>query len=126
MAAMKPEECDLLMYQAVRNKDLEAAVALYEKDAVFILDDGQRAVGHEAIREALRPFMTVDDFEFNFGPVAYTDAAGDIAVTRGTWSASVKDNEGNISKISGKNMEVVRRQQDGSWLFIIDHPNGAN
>lgn len=126
MAAMKPEECDLLMYQAVRNKDLEAAVALYEKDAVFILSDGERAIGHDAIREALRPFMEVEDFEFTFGPVAYADASGELAFTRGTWSGSVKDAEGNINKISGKNVEVVRRQPDGSWLFVVDHPTGAN
>ena len=38
MPAHKPEECDLLIEQALKNKDLDAAVALYEPNASLVLD----------------------------------------------------------------------------------------
>lgn len=126
MAALKPEDCDLLMSEAIRNKDLEAAVRLYEEDAVFILEGDKTVSGLDAVREALRPFMFVEDFSFTTGPAAYVSAAGDIALLRGTWSAKTKDADGNESIITGKDVEVVRKQADGTWRFVIDHPTGAN
>jgi len=27
--------------------------------------------------------------------------------------------------LSGNSTEVVRRQSDGTWLFVIDNPHGA-
>jgi hypothetical protein len=40
MPARKPEECDLLLIEAVQRGDLEAAVALYEPNASYVLDSG--------------------------------------------------------------------------------------
>ena len=32
------------------------------------------------------------------------------------------DADGKPIQITGKNAEVVQRQPDGTWRFIIDHP----
>ncbi len=50
---------------------------------------------------------------------------GDIAVTGGTWSLTGTDADGEALEMSGRSVEVVRRQADGTWLFAIDLPNGA-
>lgn len=126
MSALKPEDCDALMYQAITARDLEAAVSLYETDASFVLDDGHVAVGHDAIREVLRPFMTVEDFKFTKQPVAFISAQNDLALLRGTWSATRIGEGGGREAIGGNNIEIVRRQSDGSWKFVVDHPSGAD
>jgi hypothetical protein len=36
MPAHKPEECDILLIEAACRGDLEAAVALYEPNAIFV------------------------------------------------------------------------------------------
>ena len=54
MPARKPEECDLLLIEAINKGDLDAAVALYEPKATFVLDSGEVITGQGAIREALR------------------------------------------------------------------------
>ena len=41
----------------------------------------------------------------------------DLAATYGVWAMKTGDQE-----MSGKTIEVVRRQPDGSWLFVIDDP----
>jgi hypothetical protein len=54
MPARKPGECDLLFFDAIHKGDLDAAVALYEPKATFVLDSGGVITGHAAIREVLR------------------------------------------------------------------------
>lgn len=126
MTALKPEDCDVLMHLAITTRNLEAAVALYEPDGSFISASGEPVVGHDAIRELMRPMMEVEDFEFTRQPVAFLSAKGDLALLRGTWSATSKDEQGNPVVIGGNNVEIVRRQPDGSWRFVIDHPTGAD
>lgn len=126
MPAYKPEECDVLMQHAITSRDLEAAVMLYEVDGTFISEAGDAIIGRDAIREHMRPMMNVENFRFVRQPVAFIGANGDLALLRGTWSATSKDDAGNPFTIGGNNVEIVRRQPDGSWLFVIDHPTGAD
>ena len=50
MPARKPEECDLLLMEAVYAGDLETAVALYESSASFVQDSSKVLTGHAAAR----------------------------------------------------------------------------
>jgi uncharacterized protein (TIGR02246 family) len=126
MPALKPEDCDLLVFDSIRKKDLEAAVALYEPDATFITGSGEAVVGHAAIREVMRGWMELEEPEFTTGLETFINAEGNLALLRGSWSAIAKDADGKPVKITGKNVEVVRRQPDGTWRFVIDHPTGAD
>jgi hypothetical protein len=40
MPARRPEECDLLLIEAMNKGDLETAAALYEQNATYVLDSG--------------------------------------------------------------------------------------
>ncbi|KAA0943519.1 MULTISPECIES: DUF4440 domain-containing protein [unclassified Pseudomonas] len=126
MAALKPEDCDLLIFQAIRDKDLEAAVALYEDNATFIIDSGEAVVGQAAIRETLRGWMDLEEPTFTSELTTFLNAEQDLALLRGSWSAIARDPQGNPLKVEGKNVEVVRRQPDGTWKFVIDNPRGAD
>jgi ketosteroid isomerase-like protein len=50
-------------------------------------------------------------------------AAGSII---GNWTLKGRDAEGNDVDASGRYADVVRRQPDGGWLFVIDNPNGSD
>ena len=126
MPARKPEECDILIGEALKRKDLEAAVALYEPNATFVLDSGEVVTGRAAIREALKPWMEIDDFGFTTEIKAIQSADGNLAMSRGAWSVTTKGPDGKSVTFTGKNVEVVRRQPDGTWLFVIDNPRGAD
>jgi uncharacterized protein (TIGR02246 family) len=126
MPARKPEECDILIAEAIRRKDLEAAVALYEPNATFVLDSGEVVTGRAGIREALKPWLELDDVRFTTEIKAIQSADGNLAISRGTWSATTKGPDGKSVTFTGKNVEVVRRQPDGTWLFVIDNPRGAD
>jgi ketosteroid isomerase-like protein len=48
MPAHTPEECDLLLFEVIDTGDLDAAMDLYEPDAVFVVCCNPRGLaGHD-------------------------------------------------------------------------------
>lgn len=119
MPAKTPEECDALFEKYVNEGDIDSLVDLYEPDAVLIPAPGQTAAGHDAIRAALVPLISMGaKMKLN---VTQTITAGDIAVTYNDWSGKAGEVE-----LSGKAMEISRRQADGTWKIVIDDPNARS
>ncbi len=52
--------------------------------------------------------------------------AGDIALSLAKWSLSGTDPEGQPVQMNGTASDVLRRQSDGTWLFVIDNPWGIS
>ena len=47
-------------------------------------------------------------------------------VVRTSPTLKARDAEGNDIQTGGKYADVVRRQPDATWLFVIDNPNGTD
>jgi ketosteroid isomerase-like protein len=56
----------------------------------------------------------------------YCVESGDTALLCGKWQLSGNGPDGSAVEMRGNSIEVVRRQNDGSWRFVIDHPFGAD
>jgi uncharacterized protein (TIGR02246 family) len=125
MPARKPEECDTLLVEAVNRGDLEAALALYEPNASFVLESGQVVAGKAAIREVMQGFLALKP-KFTIEVKAVPSGDGGLALTRAKWSLTGTGPDGKPMAMSGNSTEVVRRQPDGTWLFVIDNPRGAD
>jgi uncharacterized protein (TIGR02246 family) len=120
MTARRAEEVDQLFAQAFAAGDLEALVELYEPDAALVPQPGQIARGRAAIREALQGFLTLCGvFRLEVKSVVEN---GDLALVRSNWSLSGTGPGGCLVDLSGRGAEVVRRQPDGTWLYVIDNP----
>lgn len=125
--AQAPEDIGPLIGEAITSGDLDGALALYEPDATFVLPAafGEGSVtGHHALRESLSGFLAMD-------PTLTVNAdktvlSGDIALVVGNWTLTGRDPEGNEFDTGGRFADIVRRQPDGSWLFVIDNPNGTS
>ena len=125
MPAHKPEECDLLLLEAMeRGGDLDAMVALYEPNANFVVSPDQIVTGHAAIREVLQG-MIAAEAEFSVDAVtAVSSADGSVAVTRLKGSTTSPGPDGKPVTTPFHSVEVVRKQPDGTWRFVIDDPSG--
>ena len=124
MPAQKPEECDLLLLEAIGKEDLDAAVAMYEPNATFVVSADQVVTGQAAIREVLQGFIAAKA-TFNVEAVtAIPSADGSVAVTRVKGSSTSPGPDGKPVTTPLHSVEVVRKQPDGTWLFIIDDPSG--
>jgi len=124
MPARKPEECDILLSEAIHKGNLEAAVALYEPNASYVLDSGQVITGQTAIREVFQSYLALK-LKFTMQVKVVQSGKGDLALTGTTWSVTGIDENKKLFTASGKSAEVVRRQADGMWLFVIDNPHGG-
>ena len=122
MAAQTPQEVNSQLIDAINRGDVEGALALYEPEAAFVTDEGT-VVGHDAIRPVMEAFISTKP-QLTMEPKEVVQT-GDIAVTRGTWKLVGTDPDGKPLEMGGRSVEVVRRQADGSWRFVIDDPNGA-
>jgi ketosteroid isomerase-like protein len=124
--ASAPEDAGRLVGEAMTSADIDAVLSLYELDATFALPTafGEGSVtGHDALREAfggllaLTPELAVT--------AEKTLVAGDTALIIGHWTLRARDPDGNDIDIGGRFADVVRRQSDGTWLLVIDNPNGS-
>ncbi len=110
MPARSPEEVDALFEKALNAGDLEGLVALYEPDATLIPQPGQEAKGRDAIRQALAPLVE-GKAQIDLRVERTVRSGDELAATYGVWTMRMGDQE-----LSGKTIEVVRRQPDGTWL----------
>ncbi len=121
-----PEDVSRLIADALNAGDLEAALALFEPGATLVMPSavgGGSVTGVAALREALGGFISI-------GPTLAvkpekTLLSGDTALLVGIWTLTGRAPDGRDVDIAGRHADVVRRQPDGSWLFVIDNPDGT-
>ena len=123
MAAQTPEEVNPQLIDAINRGDVEGALELYEPEAAFVTEDGV-VVGHDAIRPVMEAFISTKP-SLTMEPKEVV-VSGDVAVTRGNWKLVGTGPDGEALEMGGRSLEVVRRQADGTWRFIIDDPNGRD
>lgn len=114
------EEFPSVFQDAFNAGDLDGLVSLYEPDAVFVPGLGQAAIGSASIREVLAGFLAAKGrFELE---LKCRHQVGDIALGILEWKLEGAGLDGNSVKLGGFVAAVLRRQDDGYWLVIIDDP----
>jgi ketosteroid isomerase-like protein len=92
--------------------DVSGMTALFEPDAVIEPGDGRLVRGKEAIHEFFTKLQVTgfgpDGRKFELGDQRPALICGDLALT------STRSRDGNVTS------EVARRQDDGTWLRVID------
>jgi len=121
MSATKPGQVIEKFIEYFNAGDLDGLVHdLYEDGAVLTAIPGAAAAsGKAAIREAIQAFIALG------GKMTLVQGAifenGDIALTHNRWRIDVPGRDA----LGGSTAEVVRRQADGSWKYVIDNPWGS-
>jgi uncharacterized protein (TIGR02246 family) len=123
MPAQKPEECDLLIAEYINAGNLDAAVDLYEPGATFLAGPGKTITGQAAIREALEGMLAGKPRLTMKVPIVLQN--GDLALLVSDYTAVMTGADGKPATIAARGTEVVRRQADGTWRFVIDNPTGT-
>jgi ketosteroid isomerase-like protein len=97
---------------------------LYERDAAFATEPGSLAHGASGVREALRGFISLQGtLDLEVTRVLEVD---DLALVTGVWTFDGTAPDGEPVRLSASNADVLRRQADGTWRFVIDNPWGTD
>ena len=124
--APEPEQINALWGEAFNAGDIEAMLALYEPEAVLVPGPGQDPVsGLEAIEASLRWLVSLR------GTITHQPRfwlrQGDLAMGRIDFHLTGTDPAGAPVELRGATAEVARRQPDGTWKYVFDHPfSGAD
>lgn len=102
---------------------LEAALAMYEPDAILVVGDGRRPTGGSSLAAALDEYLRL-------GPpitvaVRKVFENGDLALLIVDWKIAGTPPDGRTVDLSGTATDVARRGADGHWRYAIDNPFGA-
>jgi uncharacterized protein (TIGR02246 family) len=123
--ARVPQDCGRILIDALHAGDLDTCVALYEASAVLFKKSGEVMNGLAAIRAAnaaliaIKPRFTIEFIKTTL------NASGDLATTRMKATLSGVKPDGRAVQDTIHTLEVVRRQADGSWRYVIDDPYGS-
>ena len=123
-----PRETPHQLLQAVvdgiNTNNLDALMALYEPEAAFAAQPGSLAHGVDGVRQSITAFLSMKGkLDLNVTRVL---EAGGLAFVAGVWTFNGTGPDGSPVTLTGRNGDVLRRQADGSWKFVIDNPWGTD
>lgn len=100
---------------------LDGLVAVYAEDASLLPPNEPALKGREAIRQYWGRFLDAYTLRFELS-TDEVDGRDDLAYVRGhyTLTASPKAKGGAAVSERGKFVEVVKRQADGTWRYVVD------
>lgn len=115
-----PVETVNRLMEAINRGDINAAMSLYEPQAVIVAQPGQIARGTAAVRAAIEGFVALKPALK--GVAHQVVEAGDIALYCSKWTLTGAAPDGKRVEMSGVSSDVLRRQPDGRWLISVDNP----
>src|ERR687890_2586555 len=124
MSTATPEQVLESIVTGINSGDLDSLLPLYENDAAFASEPGSLAHGAPGVRQALDGFISRNgklDLE-----VTRVHEVDDLALVTGVWSFDGTGPDGEPVRLEARNADVLRRQTDGSWRFVIDNPWGVD
>lgn len=116
-SVLNPEDMSPTLAATVNARDLHAMAALYDEHAVLIDEAGTEHRGVEAIKAALEDMLETGGVMTSTRRFAVV--IGDIALSGADWRLEPSDGG---KPLEGRSLEVLRRQPDGSWRYLIDCP----
>ncbi len=121
MKVTDPRAMNETFARAFNSRSIENLLALYEPDAVHVDPTGHGTSGTAAISEALRRLLQVSGTMTSRNN--FCIVRDDIALLRADWRIAGDD---GMPMAAGSTAEIVRRQPDGCWLYVIDHAGAVD
>lgn len=106
------------MTTAFAKGDIDTVMSTYAPEAVVVAEPGDPVAGESALRTLFASYVEAGA-AFTYGAHEVV-IAGDTALHLMKWTAPQSTGEA----ASALSVAVLRRQPDGAWKMVIDHPFG--
>jgi uncharacterized protein (TIGR02246 family) len=109
---------------ATNDGDMERWLALWIDDAIQMPPGAPRRVGKAEIRREMQPLFGLFDAVKMLIHIEEVRILGDWAYAHGTYEFKMAPREeGEARRHSGKFLDILEKQVDGSWKIAIDCHN---
>jgi ketosteroid isomerase-like protein len=124
MAAHTPEAVHAEWMKAFNDGNLGGMVALYEPDSAVVSEPGGDVVsGLPALRENLEGYLSLGgQIDLRLQRCI---RSSELAILYSGWTMNGQAPDGSKVSMKGQTSDVVRLQEDGTWLLAIDNPFGT-
>lgn len=117
---LQPQDMNQAFADAYNSKNIQQIMKLYTKDAKLVNEDGTVAAGLTQIQKIQTELLKIGG-HFTAKNLS-TVVVGDTALLNAHWHISTKDKNGKPLELSGFTSEIVKKQPNGTWLYVIDNP----
>jgi uncharacterized protein (TIGR02246 family) len=117
MGVAHPSEVNAAFADGFNRRDVVGMLSLYDPDGAVVEMDGTVSVGHADIRDHLQRLVELGGHMVSTNLTAIV--LGDIALVTAEW---VITDTVVAPRMNGRSAEVLRRQADGTWAYLIDQP----
>ena len=120
MAATEPAQVIEVFIKLFNSGDHAGLMDLYEEGVTFVGEPGAApTTGKAAVGQILEGFLAMKGTMKLIA--SSTIVSGDIALCHDHWHLEAP----GADAMEGTTADVVRRQADGSWRYVIDNPWGS-
>ena len=125
---MNKEEANVIktvetMTSAFHKKNIAGVLTSYEDGAAVIFEPGKRVSDPVVLKQMFEGAFQLDPrFSYPNGHEVYI--SNDIALHIAPWVMKGKSPDGVEIKQSGLSVAVLRKQENGAWLLVLDNPHG--
>ncbi len=111
------------MTSAFHKKDINGVISSYEKDVAVMFEPGQAVSDPAIIKQMFEGAFQINP-KFNYPNGHEVYVANNIALHIAPWVMTGKAPDGTSIKQSGLSVAVLRKQESGKWLMVLDNPHG--
>lgn len=121
---LKPEEMNECFANAYNTGEVDNLNELFETNAKVVNKNGETMVGINKVNAEHLNLLSLGGKMTSINK--YCVEFENIALLRADWKIETHNDNGDVTEIKGSSTEIVRKQDNGSWLYIVDNPLGAN
>ena len=112
------------MTAAFESGNIDGVLETYEKNAKVIFQPDMHISSKKQLQEVFQEAAGMKpEFEY-FGHEVFI--ADDMAIHIAPWEMTVNAPDGTKTEQDGLSIAVLRHQDNGEWLMVLDNPNGDN
>lgn len=117
MGVARPSDVNAAFADGFNRRDVEALVGLYDPEGGVVEMDGTMSVGADEIRQHVERLLALGG---RMESVNLTSVVlGDLALVTAAWTIT----DATVApRMEGRSSEILRRQPDGTWAYLIDQP----
>lgn len=107
----------------LKNKDVKGAMSCFDSQGIYIDSDGKEIRGRTQIEKAISTLCALE-LEIK-GSEPHLTTIGDLSLWLDEWEMIGKTPDGHLIKNHGHTTCLMKRNEEGVWLWLVDNPFGA-